>query len=219
MIFENLNPAWQACFTEAWSAYCRGSLPIGAVVASSTFEIIGRGRNRLGDKEAEPGKDLVIIDNELAHAEINALLSLRYSWRENLGLSYRGWGLYTTLEPCPQCMGAFFMSGVRNLFFAGRDPYAGSTNLLGKTSYMSKKPIIVNGPDPELEKISVAMCVESKLRNSFGAGVELLHNVWRKEMPQAVALGEKLFEEKSLLTLSEKGMDVAAVFDLLEHEK
>ena len=61
------------------------------------------------------------------------------------------------------CMGTFYMSGLRTLHFASRDPYAGSVDLLGKTWYLSKKPIKVFGPaNPALEIIIMAMAVEQE---------------------------------------------------------
>lgn len=68
--------------------------------------------------------------------------------------------LYTTTEPCPLCLGAFYMSGVRGLHYASRDPFAGSANLLGTTPYLSRKPIRLAGPpDPALERLVMAMFV------------------------------------------------------------
>jgi hypothetical protein len=58
-------------------------------------------------------------------------------------------------------MGTFYMSGLRTLHYASRDPWAGSVNLLGTTPYLSRKPITVHDPpDPGLETILVALFVE-----------------------------------------------------------
>ena len=52
---------------------------------------------------------------------------------EALSPAWQACIVYTTTEPCPLCMGALYMSGVRGLRFTSRDPWAGSANLLGTT--------------------------------------------------------------------------------------
>ena len=99
-----------------------------------------------------------VCDNTLAHAELNALLALKADRQTRHAAS-----LYTTTEPCPLCLGAFYMSGVRTLHYAAREPFAGSTNLLGTTPYLSRKPIKVYGPaDPDLEALVTALAVEAR---------------------------------------------------------
>ena len=66
------------------------------------------------------------------------------------------------------CMGAIYMSGVRTLNFAARDPFAGSINMLGTTWYLERKSIKVFGPDQELEMVIVALFVEHELRCHAG---------------------------------------------------
>ena len=72
----------------------------------------------------------------MAHAEVEALQKLDFD-----AIDPHSCALYTTTEPCPMCMGTFYMSGIRTLHYASREPYSGSTNLLGTTWYLSRKPI------------------------------------------------------------------------------
>jgi tRNA(adenine34) deaminase len=155
-MWSDLLEPWQVCFELAWEAYCDDCIPIGAVVTDADGRILARGRNRiiprrLWAQQPSPGV-------EIAHAELEALQRLDYA-----GLDQHSCSLYTTTEPCPMCMGAFYMSGVRTLHYAARDPYAGSVNMLGSTSYLSRKPIKVSGPDPALESIIVGLFVEQVL--------------------------------------------------------
>ena len=85
LMWDSLAPVWQACLEEAWLAYCAGSVPIGAAVADAHGLVIGRGRNRIMDQSAPPPTPLeddrlvnrAVFHHDLAHAELNALLSLR----------------------------------------------------------------------------------------------------------------------------------------------
>jgi tRNA(Arg) A34 adenosine deaminase TadA len=209
-MWDSLALPWQTCLEEAWTAYCAGSVPIGAVVTDARGHIIGRGRNRIMDKSASmvtplPGDSRlssIVFNHELAHAELNALLALGYSdWDAANDTDPHRWILYTTMEPCPLCLGAFYMSGLRQLHYAARDTYAGSVNLLGTTPYLSRKPIQVFGPLPELEPVSVALVVESMLQESTGERSQFLLDYWRKTIPLSVALGERLFDQQILQQL------------------
>lgn len=183
-MWNHLIPAWQACLEEAWAACCSGSLPIGAVITNAAGEIVSRGRNRWHENQGDPG---TVFGSRLAHAELNALLAFDFNGQDRFECS-----LYTTTEPCPLCMGALYMAGMRSVSFAARDPYAGSTNLLGTTPYMSRKPVIVNGPlDRDLEI----------LINGLYVGCEMLRgpipnhpslDMLREAQPCAVNLGSRL---------------------------
>jgi len=43
MFWETLAEPWQGCLAEAWTAYCAGSLPIGAVVTEADGSAYGVG--------------------------------------------------------------------------------------------------------------------------------------------------------------------------------
>jgi len=202
VFWDNLSPAWQACLEEAWAADCAGSVPIGAAVADAHGQVIGRGRNRIADKsaprdaapEGDQRANRAVFHHDLAHAELNALLSLPIvDWDKTTPNNPRQWTLYTTMEPCPLCLGAFYMSGLRQLHYAARDTYAGSVNLLGATPYLSRKPIQVAGPQPELEPLSVALAIESLLQGSSMERSQWACDQWRPTVPLGVALGKHLF--------------------------
>jgi tRNA(adenine34) deaminase len=160
-MWSDLIPPWQTCVELAWEAYCDDCHPIGAVVTDADGKILTRGRNRIYERPVTKGKRR---GDELAHAEVEALRALDLD-----SLDPHPCILYTTTEPCPMCMGTFYMSGVRTLHYASRDPYAGSVNLLGATWYMSRKPIKVFGPtSPALESALVALFVDQDCNNNGG---------------------------------------------------
>jgi tRNA(adenine34) deaminase len=226
IMWDSLSPAWQACLEEAWAADCAGSVPIGAAVADAHGQVIARGRNRIADKRVpratasddEQRTNRAVFNHDLAHAELNALLSLPLvDWDKATPNSPRQWTLYTTMEPCPLCLGAFYMSGLRQLYYAARDPYAGSVNLLGATPYLSRKPIQVLGPRPELEPLSIALIVESMLQDSMERA-QWMCDQWRPTAPLGVALGQRLFDQQILQPLRSATGTAAEMVSLVMRE-
>jgi tRNA(adenine34) deaminase len=94
---------------EAEAAGEAGQLPIGAVLVLDG-EVVSRGRNRYLER-----------NTQLAHAELEALLGggdAAWSRHEDCVL-------YTTVEPCPMCLGAAVMADVPHIVFAAHDRGAG----------------------------------------------------------------------------------------------
>ena len=193
-MWSELDKPWQACLELAWEAYCADCVPIGAVVTDADGNILSRGRNRVYPRYMWKERPL---GAEIAHAEVEALRNLDFTTGD-----YHEYALYTTTEPCPMCMGTLYMSGVRRLYYAARDPFGGSTNLLGKTWYLSRKPVRVFGPEkPAFENIVIALFVEQdcgfhsgrlpagdfyhRMGEAVGAAVELGQRLWEMgELPR-----------------------------------
>ena len=206
-MWDTLTQPWQICLEEAWSAYCSGSVPIGAAITNRQGAILSRGRNRIHDRQ--DGGNL-FQGHALAHAELNALIAL-----DQGGLDLHTCILYTTTEPCPLCLGAFYMSGLRELRYASRDPYAGSANLLGITPYLSRKPIRVVGPlQDELEWIVMALYVEYALRFG-GERYQVVFDEWERAVPQSISFGQQFYQSGILVSMQARGMPASGVFDQL----
>ena len=211
-MWENLSLQWQAALEMAWEAYCAGTIPIGAVIADAEGNIYARGRNRIFDTSAPERQ---VCKNELAHAELNALLSLTLSYDECKKVA-----LYTTMEPCPLCMGALYMSDVKTVHYAAREPWAGSTNLLGTTPYLSRKNFRVFAPvDPLLETSLTAIFVESELRKR-GEGIlsSRFYNLLRETQSNAVEKGIILFRLGELYKKQKDEQPASRVFDWLANQ-
>jgi tRNA(adenine34) deaminase len=203
-----LSPAWRACLEEAWDAYCAGCVPIGAVVTDARGAVLARGRNRINQPEPE---GIFLHGHPLAHAELNALIQL-----SDADLARHSYVLYSTMEPCPLCLGAFYMSGVRRLHFACRDPYAGSLDLLGKTPYLSRKPIRAAGPEcPQLETVLTALQSEFMLASGMNETLWGVLAVWRETLPAGVALGEAIFASGELQRMKAPRLPASQAFDRL----
>lgn len=207
MKWSDLDFPFQVCFTEAWEAYCAGSIPIGAAVLDAHGRLLSQGRNRVDEDKAPPG---VVFGQQLAHAELNALIVLRES-RDVL----HGCTLYTLVEPCPLCMGAIYMSSVRRVVFACRDAWAGSVNLLGSTPYLSLKPVTAEYlGQPVLEAIIRGMTME----HNFQSGMPKEGRFFQAQMkicPQGVKLAVHLEESRILTDLKLRKASAEAVFDRL----
>ncbi|HEX9998063.1 MAG TPA: tRNA adenosine(34) deaminase TadA [Abditibacterium sp.] len=89
----------------------QNDVPVGAICVHDG-EIVGRGHNR---RE--------IDHNPTSHAEVLALQdAARFLERHNLD----GVTLYVSLEPCPMCAGAIWISRVSRLVFGAWDEKAGA---------------------------------------------------------------------------------------------
>ncbi len=99
---------------EAEAAGAAGELPIGAVVALDG-EVVGRGRSRQRQRRTQ-----------LAHAEVDALLDAGETIFERHDHAV----VFTTVEPCPMCLGALVMADVPHVVFACPDANAGVPAML-----------------------------------------------------------------------------------------
>ena len=96
----------------AYEAAAAGEVPVGAVVADETGQIIGRGRNRREERHSA-----------IHHAEMEAIeqaCAAKGTWRLD------GCTLYVTLEPCPMCAGAVINARVPVLVYGAKEPMTGS---------------------------------------------------------------------------------------------
>ena len=106
---------------EAEAAGEAGQLPIGAVLVLDG-EVVSRGQNRHLERRTQ-----------LAHAELEALLE----GGEAVWSRHDDCVLYTTVEPCPMCLGAMVMADVPNVVFAAHDANAGIHHM-GDNAYVAR---------------------------------------------------------------------------------
>ncbi|MDQ6669454.1 MAG: AAA family ATPase [Chloroflexota bacterium] len=201
---------WWVCFEEAWSAYCAGSLPIGAAIVDGDGRVVARGRNRIFE-DGTTASGLDLVGHRLAHAEMNALLRL-----DHPHVDVRTCVLYTTLEPCALCVGAIRMLAVSEVRYIARDPTAGSIALLHASTFMRSSPIRVVAPhDASLEALSIALNVEAHLRLVQRLGVRSIVGQWDAAGLPGVALGHELFDTSELRQLAADATSIAAVVERL----
>ena len=119
---------------EARAAAALGEVPIGAVVVDASGAVIGAGRN---EREA--------THDPTAHAEVVALRAAAArlgSWR------LEGCTLAVTLEPCPMCAGAVWLSRVDRLVFGAWNAEYGAAGSLWdvvRDRRLNHRPEVVAG--------------------------------------------------------------------------
>lgn len=106
----------------AEKALSAGEFPVGCILVCDN-RVIARGA-----RTGTAGK----TDNEIDHAEINAL---RHLSRLKTPVNPKKIRLYCTLEPCLMCFGAILLSGISRIAYAYEDVMGGATSCdLGRLS-------------------------------------------------------------------------------------
>lgn len=118
----NLKKYMREALREAELAGRAGELPIGAVIVIDD-RIISRGRARHQE-----------LKNQLQHAELNAMLN----GGDSLWHDYERAILFTTVEPCPLCLGAAVMADIPHIIFALPDKGVQSGHTLEANSYVRR---------------------------------------------------------------------------------
>jgi tRNA(adenine34) deaminase len=131
-----LPAPWPEVFSLMWEAYLAGTTPVGAVVVDESGDVVSRGRNRIFDA----ARDGHLGVSRLAHAELNALVSLTSE------RTYEGFTLYTTLEPCHLCLSAAISVRIGTLCYAAPDPQAGAVGKLVPSKDHETHPLKIEGP-------------------------------------------------------------------------
>ena len=136
---------WDQCIDLALEAYNAGSMGIAAVIVDAKGDVVAVGRNQMRDVLVSCNS---IKMTSIAHAEINAINNIPWEKQKDWELM-----LYTTVEPCPMCIGAIAMSRIRRVVVGSADPYAGSVRLLEKDDYLKQKGISVEFAQGKVEEI------------------------------------------------------------------
>ncbi|MCH1624025.1 nucleoside deaminase [Ferdinandcohnia quinoae] len=207
MQWSNIPHIWQECFNTAWISFQEGSRPIGAVIVNTQGEIVARGKSAVFNELS----NTVISHNELAHAEVNAMLTLD----NRIHKKVNDYVLYSTMEPCPLCFSALYMSGIKNLKYAAKDKYGGSTNLVGTTPYLSRKQIAIEGSVPILEDFSILLNVYFDLKIGYEKALPVIA-LMEEDYPFAVQLARKWVKEEKLKEY--KNLNVEEVYGMITYE-
>jgi tRNA(adenine34) deaminase len=181
----DLEPAWHEAFQLAWDAFGAGTIPVGSVVTDADGRVVARGRNRIFASSAPVGE---IFGSRVAHAEINALVQLGMERR------YFDCTLWTTLEPCAQCIGAAWLSTIGRVAFAATDVYGGASKLIERQIEAADSArdfhMDVEGP-----LAGPAAVFSELLHVAFFLGRDPAHHVadtYREKRPELVELASRL---------------------------
>ena len=207
--FTDLSPTWQACFEEGWQAFLADNVPIGAAITDNDGKVLFQSRNRIADLSAPPRQT---CNSQIAHAELNTILMI-----EGKPQGIHDWHIYSLVEPCPLCMGAIYMAGLRHIHYAFPDAYAGSTDLLGKSPYLSRKPVRTFSPETSpLYEIVAAQQMEFNLRR--GERFLEVADAIRSSSRSGAILGEQMHAKNTLQQFAAAGIPAAEVYDRLAQQ-
>jgi len=123
-----------AALEQARLAFAEGDVPIGAVVVGADGTIVAAGRNRR-ELDGDP----------TAHAEVIAIRAAAAAvgeWRLS------GMTLAVTLEPCPMCAGAAWLSRVDRVIFGAWNAEYGAAGSLWdvlRDGRLNHRPEVVGG--------------------------------------------------------------------------
>jgi tRNA(adenine34) deaminase len=116
----DLEALMREALVEAGASGERGEYPIGAVVVIDGH-VVSRGRSRQRE-----------LRSQLAHAELEALqLGGEPVWARHDEAV-----LFTTVEPCPLCLGAAVMADVPHIVFAHPDPAVQAVEIIERVPYV-----------------------------------------------------------------------------------
>ena len=96
---------------EARAAAERGEVPVGAVIVSTSGDVLVLAGNRTRE-----------LNDPTAHAEI---LAIRAACSVLETERLVDCDLYVTLEPCPMCAAAISFARIRRLYYGASDPKSG----------------------------------------------------------------------------------------------
>ena len=201
----DLSKVWQAAFREAWHSFCAGSTPVGAVLCDAEGNIILSDHNRNHETDT--------LNRRIAHAETNILRNLDTSKYDPRTLT-----LYTTMEPCPMCMGTALMSNIKKIRSAARDSYCGMIHLTDTDPYYHSKGIDCRFEYGELEQVQLTIQGYCELRYiEQGAGKQVFEQ-FSACCPAAAEEAEKLYRTKWLDQAAAAGKDISEVFDYIVND-
>lgn len=199
-MWKDLSAEWKTTFEQAWVAFQHGSLPIGAIITDETGNVIIAGRNETCEK-AYPNR-------RTAHAEMYCMRNLDIEKYP----AYRKYHLYTTMEPCPMCMGTIVMGGIVKIHVAAKDNYCGALHYINYDPFMRDKNIEVHLEEGELEAVQLAQQGYHELRRFDGE----LSNVlmcFQQDCPKAIEVALKMYREKYLDQCVEDGTPYCDIYD------
>ena len=205
-MWESISIPWQLCLEQTWQAYCADTIPVGAVIVDSDSNVVAIGRNHV----YEQGASDPLAGSVIAHAEIDALQQLR-----SADANRTSYYLYSSVEPCPLCCGAIYQSGLKGLYFAAPDSYAGNTNVFGKTPALSRRNVEVYGPYPSIGAVVLTMSIDRCLGLSLKVPLDWRMSYWLNDSPQAVALAQLTHKSGILKTAVREKWPTSEVINYL----
>lgn len=201
-MWNDLSEEWKKTLEQAWLAFQHGSIPIGAIITDEEGNVLIAGRNETCETHY-PNK-------RTAHAEMYCVRNLDIEKYPN----FYDYHLYTTMEPCPMCMGTIVMGGIRKIHVAAKDRYCGALHYIEKDPYMQSKRMKIYLEEGELEAVQLVQQGYHELRRWQGETSKVLKD-FAEDCPKAIALARKLYEQRYLDKCLENNTLYCEVYDTI----
>ncbi len=182
MRFRELDKEWQRVFELSWQSYCEGNLPIGAIITDDDGNILSVGRNHYITTKRFP-------NCKVDHAETECIQQLDIQKYPDL----KSYTLYTSMEPCPMCIGTIIMSNLKRVRVAARDAWAGASDICIKNAYANKKAVEVVFADDFLANMQIAWQGSVELKRN-GSDCEV-YKSFMEMYPVGASAAYKLYSE------------------------
>ncbi|MBQ9209109.1 MAG: nucleoside deaminase [Oscillospiraceae bacterium] len=199
-MWSDISFIWQTAFREAWEAFCAGSTPIGAVICDGGGNVILHDRNRNNEPQT--------LNRRMSHAETNILRQLDTRRYDAKSLT-----LYTTMEPCPMCMGTILMTNIKRVRYAAKDSYCGMVHLLKCEPYYSQKNVSCEFEGGEAEKFQITIQAYYELKHIEQGSSSAVFDKFSEHCPGASKAAKQLYAEKWLDKGAESKADISEVYD------
>lgn len=205
-MWKDLSSQWQVVFEQAWKAFGYGSTPIGAALFDKEGRLVISDRNRSREEST--------INREISHAEANALRSLDTDRFNSYELS-----LFTSMEPCPMCMGMILMGHIKDVHFAAFDAYCGMVHLTQTEPYYIGKNVTCTheGGDMQLFQLTIQSYYE--LRHLERGCSDKVIRRFEATDPAAVNIAKALYKDKALDALAGNNAPCGEVYDMIMNMK
>lgn len=199
---SDLSYEWKIAFEEAWTAFKNGSTPIGAALFDKDGNLIAQNRNRANEEGT--------LNKRTSHAEANILNNIDTSVYDLHEMT-----LFSTMEPCPMCMGTCVMAGIRKLRFAARDPYCGFTYLKDSEPYFKTKNLDYTFMNDEMELVQLVIQSYRELRYMEQGASDKVYKTFYELVPRVNEIAEKLYAEKLLDGFVRENKPFSEVYDYI----
>ena len=199
-MWKDQTAEWQTTFELAWEAFKHGSIPIGAVIFDEAGNVLSTGRNHMGEN--------LVPNSRTAHAETLCVRNLDIAKYKD----YRNYHLYTTMEPCPMCLGIIVMGGICNIHTAAKDKYCGALHYLDYDPFLKSKNVRVWLDAAEMGRVQIVQQAYHEYRRYAGEDSVVFQKI-AIDYPREVALGKRLFQKGYLDECVKKELPCAQVYD------
>lgn len=199
-MWKDLSREWKETYELAWLAFCNGSLPIGAIITDTSGDTIIAGRNETCENHYP--------NRRTAHAEMYCMRNIDIEKHPSL----REYHLYTTMEPCPMCMGTIVMGGIRKIHVAAKDRYCGALHYINYDPWVKSKNMEVYLEEGELEAVQLAQQGYHELRRFNGEMSKVLEQ-FQLDCPKAIDVAFIMYQERYLDKCVENHTSYCEIYD------